>query len=403
MLKDSAGKNALEKLLNYSNMIEDKKIALIHDFLIQYGGAERVLEVLCEMFPEAPIYTLLYDAEKMRGKFSAKGGPASGWKKREMHTSFLQKFPKFFRKRYKFLLPLMPVAPETFDLRDYDLIISSSGAWSKGIVTKLDTVHIAYIHSPMRFVWDYNEKYLSENRKEHLKFLIRPFLTYLRIWDKSAADRPDYLIANSKYTRDRIEKYYRRESKVIYPPVNHGTRNMEHKTEDNLSDKKYFLIVSRLSAYKKIDCVIEAFNKLELPLIIIGEGKERKHLKSIANKNIKILGWIPDEKVSQYYSNARAFIFPTVDDFGIAPVEAMMHGVPVLAIRKGGAKEIVEEGINGEFFDAQIPEIIADCVRRFMEKEKEYNRQAIIDKAEKFGKERFIEEFRKYIENLNRI
>ena len=375
---------------------KDLKIAIVHDFLIQYGGAERVLEVMAEMFPEAPIYTLLYDPEKMRGKF----------KNRKIHTSFLQKFPKFLRKRHKFLLPFMPVAPETFDLREYDLIISSSGAWSKGIVTKLNTIHIAYIHSPMRFVWDYNEKYLSENRKEHLKFLIRPFLTYLRIWDKSAADRPDYLIANSKYTKERIEKYYRRESIVIYPLVGSSSLIRPSGTFSRGEKGKkegYFLIVSRLSAYKRINCVIEAFNKLELPLIIIGEGKERKHLESIANKNIKFLGWLPDEKISKYYENARAFIFPTIDDFGIAPVEAMMHGVPVLAIRKGGAKEIVSEGITGEFFGAQTAEVIADCIRRFMEKEKEYDRQAIINKAQEFSKERFERELGEYIENLNRI
>jgi glycosyltransferase involved in cell wall biosynthesis len=372
------------------------KIAIVHDFLIQYGGAERVLEVLAEMFPEAPIYTLLYDPEKMRGKFS----------NREIHTSFLQKFPKFLRKRYHWLLPFFPVAPETFDLREYDLIISSSGAWSKGIVTKLNTIHIAYIHSPMRFVWDYNEKYLAEARKEKLKFLIRPFLTYLRIWDKSAADRPDYLIANSKYTQERIKKYYRRESKVIYPPVKNSSLSWSDVTSDHPLPKgeedkrKYFLIVSRLSAYKKIDCVIEAFNKLELPLVIIGEGKEEKRLKTIANKNIKFPGWQLDEKLAGYYSNARAFLFPSIDDFGIAPVEAMAHGVPVLAIRKGGAIEIVEEGITGEFFNAQSPEVIADCVRRFVEKEEEYDKQAIINKAGEFSKERFINKFREHIEKI---
>jgi hypothetical protein len=148
------------------------KIALVHDFLTQYGGAERVLDVLTEMFPDAPIYTLLYDKEKMRGKFAG----------REIHTSFLQKFPKCLRKRYQYLLPLFPTAPEAFDLRDFDLVISSSGAWSKGIVTKLNTIHIAYIHSPMRFVWDYNEKYLKEDRRGKLGFLVRPYLSYLRVW-----------------------------------------------------------------------------------------------------------------------------------------------------------------------------------------------------------------------------
>lgn len=189
--------------------IENLKVALVHDFLVQFGGAERALETLCEMFPKAPVYTLLYDKEKMKGKFENK----------EIRTSFLQKFPRFLRKRYQYLLPFFPVAVETFDLRDFDLVISSSSAWGKGIVTKLNTIHIAYIHSPMRFVWDWNEKYLSEDRKEKFKFLVRPFLSYLRIWDKMASERPDFLIANSKYTQSRINKYYRRNSTIIYPPA----------------------------------------------------------------------------------------------------------------------------------------------------------------------------------------
>ena len=231
-------------------MDKNKKVALVHDFLNQSGGAERVLEALAEMFPTAPIYTILYDPEKMRGKFAG----------RDIRTSFFQKLPKCLRKRYKFLLPLLPTAPETFDLRDFDLVISSSGAWSKGIVTRLDTVHIAYIHSPMRFVWDYNEKYLQEERKSKFGLFIRPLFSYFRLWDKLAADRPDYLIANSKYTQARIEKYYRRESRVIYPPVGveRGAWSVEREDDTRyaIHDTRYFLIVSRLRAYKKIDKAI---------------------------------------------------------------------------------------------------------------------------------------------------
>lgn len=397
---------------------EELKVAIIHDFLVQYGGAERVLEVLCEMYPEAPIYTLLYDKEKMRGKFADK----------VVFTSFLQKFPKFLRKRYRYLLPLMPTAPETFDLREFDLVISSSGAWSKGIVTRLNTLHVAYVHSPMRFAWDYNEKYLRENRKEKAAFLVRPILNYLRLWDKAAADRPDYLIANSKYTQARIKKYYGRESTVIYPPainfqfpispaesgsrqggdnfesnLNFQNSNLEIESSaaaDKIQNSKFFLVVSRLSAYKKIDVVIEAFNKLELPLIIIGEGPQEKYLRKNANKNISFLGWQSDEKIREYYANARAFIFPGVDDFGMAPVEAMSFGTPVLAIRKGGAKEIVIEGQTGEFFDAATPEVIADGIRRLIENEKNYDKNVIINRAREFSKERFVREFREYINKI---
>jgi len=171
---------------------KDLKIALVHDFLLYQGGAERVLKVLSEMYPEAPIYTLLYDKEKMNRMFEGK----------DIRPSYLQKFPKFLKKHYQWLLLFFPVVPETFDLREYDLVISSSGAWSKGIVTKLNTIHVAYLHSPMRFVWDYNERYLKKP-----SIFTRFVFNYLRIWDRMAADRPDYLIANSKYTQKRIEKY----------------------------------------------------------------------------------------------------------------------------------------------------------------------------------------------------
>lgn len=378
------------------------KVALVHDFLVQYGGAEKVLETLCEMFPSAPIYTLIYDKEKLGEKFGD----------REIKTSFLQKFPKFILRKYRrYLLPFMPTAPETFDLRDFDLVISSSGAWSKGIVTRLNTVHIAYLHSPMRFVWDYNEKYLQAIGKK-IGFCKRMFLSYLRIWDYEATQRPDILIANSKYTQKRIEKYYRRENEVIYPPAFIGSEAVNHPNivtgdnpviqnlEKDTNNEKYFLVVSRLSAYKKVDLVVEAFNKLELPLIVIGEGEQEKYLRKIANKNIKILGWKNEKKLQKYYQNARAFVFPTVDDFGITMVEAMSWGIPIIAIRKGGAKEIIKEGVSGEFFDAQTVEVLSDGVRRFIENEETYNKDIIIREAEKFSKEKFKEKVWEVIRNI---
>jgi glycosyltransferase involved in cell wall biosynthesis len=385
---------------------KDLKVALVHDFLTQYGGAERVLEVFCEMFPTAPIYTLLYDQEAMRGKFESK----------EIRTSFLQKFPRFLRNRKKWLLPLMPTAPETFNLRDFDLIISSCGAWSKAIITRLNVKHICYMHSPMRFAWEEGEEYLLEQKRSaKTNFFARLFLNYLRLWDRVSADRPDYLIANSIFTQERIRKYYGRESTVIYPPVQLATYNSQLITLDNeksfkfpaspaggqvSSFKKYFLVVSRLSPYKKIDAVVEAFDKLELPLVVIGEGQQEKYLRSIAKGNVKIIGWQTEEKIKEYYSEARAFIFSGVDDFGIAPVEAMAQGVPVLALKKGGALEIIEEGRTGEFFASNKPEIIAESVRRFVEKEKEYDKELIKSQAKKFSKERFVREFSEYVNHI---
>lgn len=376
------------------------KIALVHDFLLYPGGAEKVLKVFSDMYPEAPIYTLLYNKEKMGKMFEGKN----------IRTSYLQKFPKFLRKHYSWLLLFFPVVPETFDFREYDLVISSSGAWTKGIVTKLDTTHVAYLHSPMRFIWDYNEKYLAERRKDKFKFLFRFVANYLRIWDSMAAQRPDYLIANSKYTQKRIEKYYRRESAIIYPPVaseqeatNNEQQDAEYKMQDaeyKMQDAKYFLIVSRLSAYKKVDVAVEAFNKLGLPLVVIGEGSQKEYLLKIANENIKILGWQEDKIVRQYYQNARAFIFPCEDDFGIAPVEAMAHGVPVIALRKGGVLETVQEGVTGEFFDVPTAEVLADGVRRFMLNENKYGRETIKAQAANFSREGFEKEIREFIEKV---
>ncbi|EKE11495.1 MAG: glycosyl transferase group 1 [uncultured bacterium] len=369
-------------------MKKEPKVAIVHDFLTDLGGAERVLGVLCEIFPEAPIYTLLYDKESMKGRFSDK----------IIHVSFLQNFPRFLKRRKKWLLPFIPIAPETFDLRDFDLVISSSGAWTKGIVTRLNTVHISYVHSPIRFAWDANEQYLiQQKRSKAINLFARFFLNYIRLWDRTAADRPDFLIANSKYTQNRIKKYYGRESMVIYPPA-----CVEADMKDELAcvpseEKKHFLIVSRLSPYKKIDAAIEAFNKLGLPLIVIGEGQQKKYLQSIAEKNVKILGYKSDEEIEKYYIGARGFIFAGVDDFGISCVEAMAHGVPVLAIQKGGAKEIVIEGKTGEFFDAATPEVIADGVRRLIENENGYDREVIRMRAQEFSKEKFISKIKDYI------
>ena len=364
------------------------KVALVHDFLNQYGGAERVLLALAKIFPEAPIYTLLYDPKKMRGKF----------KNADVRPSFLQKFPKILKKRPKWLLPFLPTAPETFNLRDYDLVISSSGAWSKGIIVKPKTIHICYCHSPMRFVWDWNEKYLGEhNLGKGRRIFARLLLNYVRMWDKAAADRPDFFIANSRATETRIKKYYGRESEVVYPPV-----NVKSAVTEKNESKDYFLIVSRLSPYKKVEVAVEAMNKLNLPLVVIGEGAPKyvKYLKSIAGPKTKFLGWKSDEETKKYFAACRAFIFPGEDDFGIAPVEAMSFGKPVIALRKGGATETIIEGETGEFFEESAIEVLADAVRRFQENEKNYDPAKIRAQAEKFSKDKFVENIERVIEEI---
>ena len=386
------------------------KIALVHDWLTDFGGAEQVLFSLHNIWPEAPIYTLLYD-KKMKQYFP----------QAEIRTSFLQKFPKFFQQRKEYLLPFLPTVPETFDLRDFDLVISSSNSFAKGIITKPKTIHISYCHAPMRFVWDWHYNYLKERKIGKIKkIFVLPILHYFRMWDKISADRVNYFIANSKTTAEKIQKYYLRNSKVIYPPVDiaqkchpefiSGSVNAAEQNNDQIlnqvqNDKEiktqnYFLIVSRLSPYKRIDLAVKAFNKLELPLVIIGEGKQKKDLQKMARKNIKFLGFQPEKKIRQYYQNCRAFIFPGEDDFGITACEAMSYGKPILAYRKGGLIETMVESITGEFFNEPAPELLADGIRRLMKNEKKYNSNEIKKQAEKFSKERFEKEIKEHVKQI---
>lgn len=371
------------------------KIALVHDYLTCFGGAEQVLKSFHRLFEEAPIYTLLYDKKKMARNFA----------EAEIRTSFLQKFPKVLRTHKRWLLPFLTVAPETFDLRDFDLVISSSSAFAKGIIVRPQTIHICYCHSPTRFVWDWHQNYLKEQKiKWPLRLGTSLATNYLRVWDKAAASRLDYFIANSKTTRKKIKKYYERDSTVIYPPVD--LANSKEQIANSKSDRrlaisdKPFLIVSRLSPYKNIDLAVEVFNKLELPLVVIGEGSQHRFLAKKAKKNVKLLGFQPEGVVRWYYQNCQALIFPGEDDFGITPVEAMSYGKPVLALRKGGATETVIEGVTGEFFDDPHPAVLADGVRRLRQNLKNYNPEIIRKHAQKFSRQRFEAEIKEFINSI---
>jgi glycosyltransferase involved in cell wall biosynthesis len=375
-------------------MDKKRRVALVHDFLIGLGGAENVLGKIAEIYNESDVFTLISDKRILKY-------PEFDWiRKKRVFSSFLQHFPKFLKNRKKWLLPFMPTAIETLDFRDYDLVISSSGAFSKGIVVKSKTLHICYMHSPLRYVWDWSHQYQEENNlKGGTKFFTRLFLNYLRLWDRASAMRPDYLIANSKYTQARIKKYYRRESQVIYPPVRVKDFKVTGKNQN------YFLTVARLSAYKQIDILIEAFGKLGLPLVIVGDGSQRKKLekKIVETQNsnrIKILGELERSKLIKLYENCRAFVFACEDDFGIAPVEAMAAGKPVIALREGGVTETVLEGETGEFFDTAKPEMIADGIRRFIENEKKYNPEEIRQRAEEFREDRFERELTYFINKI---
>lgn len=364
-------------------MKKNLKIALVHEYLTRLGGAERVLKHISDLYPDSDIFTLLYNEDKVSKTFP----------KDKIKTSFVNKFPNWIKSRVKFLAPIFPSATESLDLSKYDLIISSTNSFAKGVITKPQAIHIAYCHAPATFLWNAFHSYRKQQRKGKFgDFMILMLTHYLRQWDRQAADRVDYFIANSKLTQARIKKYYRKDSVVIYPPVD---VNRLKATKDN---KGYFLIVSQLTQYKNIDIAIEAFNKLGLPLIIIGDGPERKRLQNLANKNIEFKGFLDDETTVQYYQNCRAFIFAGSDDFGIAPVEAMAAGKPVLALRDGGALETIVEGKTGEFFDAPIIELLADGVRRLTESSYDY--KYIRKHSEQFSTERFIKEIQQYLDKI---
>ena len=366
--------------------IDFMKLALVHDWLTTLGGAERTLVELHKIFPDAPIYTLFYNK-----KFKSQYLPDA-----EIRPSFLQKFP-LIDKHYKYAALLMPSAVESFDLSSFDVVISSSVFFSKGLVLRPKTRHICYCYSPTRQLWD-----LHKFRDSRFEIRDSVAKHLLRLWDRQAADRVDEFVAISEAVRSRIHKYYKKEARVVYPPITleSGMMNKELRIKNHDSQliihnsNNYYLIVSRLYKHKNIDVAIEAFAKLNLPLLIIGEGPEKKRLlrycaTALQAKNIKFLGFIPDKKLSYYYQNCRAFIMPQEEDFGLTPLEAMSFGKPVLALRKGGALETIKEGITGEFFDDPIPEALADGIRRLNENFHNYRPDIITAHAKQFSTERF--------------
>lgn len=361
------------------------RIAIVHDYLLRLGGAERVLKSIHEIFPEAPIYTLLYDDKMKRYLPNA-----------DIRPSRLNNLPAMLKKNYKFLFPIFPIIVENFNLRDYDLVISSSSAFAKGIVPRLKTKHICYIHAPMRFAWDWTNEYFSGIKNNFLKIPAKLFIHYVRLWDFISADRVDYFLANSLNTARKIKKYYKKESVVIYPPV----RQIKSIPNNNLKFKGYFLTVSQIRPHKGINILLEAFNKSGYPLIIIGDGTDRGKLQKMAGKNIKFTGFIADNEVDGYLQNCKAFIFPADDDFGIAPLEAMSLGKPVLAYRGGGALETVIEGKTGEFFNELTPESLLDGFAVMEKNLEKYDPIQIKDHAEKFSEKRFKEQFKEFINNV---
>ena len=324
------------------------RIALVHDWLNQYGGAERVLEALHELFPQAPIYTSMFGPDRMPDAYRS-------W---DIRTSFMQRLP-FITSRYQMYLPFYPLAAESFDLSGYDMVISDSSGFCHGIVTRPETFHLTYCHAPPRYVWGLNQ-YLTRESVGRLPRLVLPALiSALRIWDQQAAQRPDRYVANSAATARRVAKYYGREATVIYPPVDVQSARITESVGD------YLLVVSRLIPYKRVDLAVEACSLLGRSLVVVGDGRDRAALESKAGPTVRFLGHVTREELNRLVASCQALLFPGEEDFGIVPVEAQAAGRPVIAFAGGGALETVVEGQTGLFFERQDVESLSEAIRRF--------------------------------------
>jgi glycosyltransferase involved in cell wall biosynthesis len=358
------------------------KVALVHDWLTGQRGGEKVLEILAEIFPRAPIFTL----------FHFKGSQAEIIEKRDIRTSFLQKFP-FLEKKYRFYLPFFPLAAELFDLSDYELVISSSHCVAKGVIPHPEALHISYIHSPVRYAWNQYFAYFSPERLSFFsRFLIPPVIHRLRVWDVTSSARVDHFVANSANVARRIKKYYRRDADVIHPPVD----SVFFGPAAQAPAREYYLIVSALVPYKRIDLAVQAFNLRGWPLKIVGIGPEYRRLKKAAKPNIEFLGAVPPDQLRSLYQGARAFLLPGEEDFGISTLEAQACGTPVIAYGGGGARETVLPGETGIFFSELTLAGLESGLDKFQGLE--FNKAIIRSQAMKFSRSTFKEKIAFYFE-----
>ena len=364
------------------------KVALVHDWLTGMRGGEKCLEVFCNIFPDAHLYTLI----------CKKNSLSPSIKRMDIRTSNLQFFP-LADKYYRYLLPLMPAAIERFELKDYDLILSSSHCVAKGIKTDKKSLHICYCFTPMRYIWDQATHYFNkENAGPATRFIYSIAKQYLQNWDIKSAKKIDHFIAISDHVSNRIKKFYNRDSDVIYPPVN----TKYFKLSKNVGN--YYLVVSAFAPYKRIDLAIKAFNQLGYPLKIIGGGQCEKQLRKIAGPHIEFLGYLCDEEIKHYYSRCKAFIFPGEEDFGITPLEAQASGRPVIAFGRGGALETVIPFTNennsptGLFFEKQTAKSLAGVVQEFEMISDKFESKKIRNHALQFDREVFEKKIKEYID-----
>lgn len=358
------------------------KVAIIHYWLVGMRGGEKVLEALCEMYPEADIYTHVYVPDMVSETI----------RKHRVVPTFINRLPRAPRM-YKTYLPLMPLALEQLDLRDYDLILSSESGPAKGIIAPPHAVHVCYCHTPMRYIWNMFHDYRASAGS--LARLAMPSLAhYLRLWDVASAARVDSFVANSATVADRIRRYYGLDAKVIHPPVD--TSAFSPCPASELGD--YYLMAGELVSYKRPDLAVRAFNELKLKLVVIGGGEMLSEIRRLAGPTVSVLGPQPFEALKHHYARCRALIFPGEEDFGMVPVEAMASGRPVLAFGRGGATETVATDVTGLFFDEQTIDAISNCIARF--ERMSFEPEAIVAHAQQFGREPFIRKMRSHVDLL---
>lgn len=366
--------------------LDSESVGLVHDWLPVYAGAERVLEQMIHVLPDASLYSLIdYIPEEQRGFLQGKS----------VETSFIQRLP-FSRRFYRYYLPLAPFAIEQFDLTGKEVVVSSNYAVAKGVLTRSDQLHISYVHSPVRYAWDLYHGYLKENGMTRgiRGLLARGVMHYIRLYDVSTAPRVDVYVANSHHVARRIWNVYRRKAHVIYPPVDVGRFDLTPEKDD------YYLTMSRLVSYKRVDLVVKAFNEMpEKDLIVIGSGPEYDTIKRLAGPNVTVLGYQPDDAVKYYMENARAFVFAAEEDFGIVPVEAQACGTPVIAYGRGGARETVRPGVTGVFFMRQTADHLRNAVHEFERIRPELSPERIRAHAEAFDVSVFRSAFGQFVEN----
>lgn len=355
------------------------KTAIVHDWFCNMGGGDKVAESFLEVVGDSPIYTSCYLEKSLTPRL----------READIRASFLQKWLNQKKDNHQSFLPLMPTAFENFDLNEYDLILSSSSCCAKGVITNPNAIHICYCHTPMRYAWEYFGEY-TERMGKNKKFLAGLLMNYMRVWDVASTKRVDYFIANSKNVANRIWKHYRRNAEVICPPID--TQYFVPGKEDG----DFYLCVSRLVKYKRIDLAVKACNKLKKQLVVIGQGAELEYLRQLAGPTVTIMGRQPDSVILEHYQKCKAFLFPGEEDFGMTPLEAQACGRPVIAYGRGGALETVIEGKTGIFFEKQTEDSLAEAILRF--EKLEFSKEKCVKNAANFSKEAFFEKMKEFME-----